>query len=101
MKLGIPTFGADGGKSGISAYLIEMLKQFAQLGVEGEVLVYPDEEEIFLPRGSHGLRASYVSPTVRKPLPNLIYTQAVLPIRAAASPTAPRRESCTTWPPST
>ena len=42
MKIGIPTFGADGGKSGISAYLIEMLKQFAQLEVEGEVLVYPE-----------------------------------------------------------
>ena len=85
MKIGIPTFGADGGKSGISAYLIEMLKQFAQLEVEGEVLVYPDEEEIFLPGGTHGLRASYVSPSVRKPLPNLIYTQAVLPFRAAAA----------------
>jgi glycosyltransferase involved in cell wall biosynthesis len=85
MKMGIPTFGADGGKSGISAYLIEMLKQFAQMGVEGEVLVYPDEEQIFLPRPSQGLRPSYVSPLVRKPLANLVYTQAVLPFRAAAA----------------
>ena len=83
MKMGIPTFGADGGKSGISAYLIEMLKQFVQLGVEGDVIVYPDEERIFIPEGRHGLRPSYVSPVVRKPLPNLVYTQAILPLRAA------------------
>jgi glycosyltransferase involved in cell wall biosynthesis len=85
MNLGIPTFGADGGKSGISAYLIEMLKQFAQLGVEGDVMVYQDEEKIFLPEGQHGLRASYVSPLVRKPLPNLVYTQAILPLRSASA----------------
>ncbi len=83
MKIGIPTFGADGGKSGISSYLIEILKQFAQIGVEGEVLVYPDEEQLFLPQGQHGLKPSYLSPIVRKPLPNLLYTQAVLTIRAA------------------
>jgi glycosyltransferase involved in cell wall biosynthesis len=50
MKIGITTFGADGGKSGISRYLINLLKEFSRLEseFEFELLVYEDEVEIFL-----------------------------------------------------
>lgn len=50
MKIGITTFGGDGGKSGISRYIINLLREFSRIDSEFdfEVLVYDDEREIFL-----------------------------------------------------
>lgn len=86
MRLGIPTYGADGGRSGISAYLIELLRQFARLGVNGEVLVYPDEESIFLPPPSppHGLAPLHTPALVRRAVPNLLWSSLALPFLCAA-----------------
>ncbi len=51
MKIGITTFGGDGGKSGISQYIINILKEFAALEdrPDFEVIVYEDEKELLFP----------------------------------------------------
>ncbi len=53
MRVGITTFGADGGKSGMSQYIIKLLQQLALIpnGPEFEVIVYDDEKSIFVPPG--------------------------------------------------
>jgi len=50
MKVGIPTYGCDGGKSGISRYVIELTKAMAaQRGNDAiEVLALPEERGIFV-----------------------------------------------------
>ncbi len=54
MRLGITTFGGDGGKSGISQYIISLLREFADLraGEETDVMVFEDEVDIFVPEKS-------------------------------------------------
>ncbi|MEA2040488.1 MAG: glycosyltransferase family 1 protein [Thermodesulfobacteriota bacterium] len=51
MKIGITTFGGDGGKSGISQYIINILREFSSLKErpDFEVMVYEDEKELFVP----------------------------------------------------
>ncbi len=51
MRVGITTFGGDGGTSGISRYIIKLLDQLAQLpeGPELDIVVYNDEISIFVP----------------------------------------------------
>jgi glycosyltransferase involved in cell wall biosynthesis len=84
MRLGIPTCGADGGRSGISSYLIEVLREFGSMAVEGEVLVYSDEKDIFLPNDPHSRLTSASIPTwVRSPMRNLVWTTLALPVIAA------------------
>jgi glycosyltransferase involved in cell wall biosynthesis len=50
MKIGITTFGGDGGKSGISQYIINLLREFLRLESQAdfEVFVYENEKDIFL-----------------------------------------------------
>ena len=50
MKVGITTFGCDGGKSGMSQYLIHLLHAFSAMNlkdVEFEVLTHESEKAIF------------------------------------------------------
>ena len=53
MKVGIPTYGCDAGKSGISRYVIELIKAMAeQRGNDTiEVLSVPEEKSIFVTPG--------------------------------------------------
>jgi len=54
MHIGVTSFGADGGKSGISQYLINLMKAFA-IAPEGnnfEVAAYADEVSMFVPKSS-------------------------------------------------
>jgi glycosyltransferase involved in cell wall biosynthesis len=50
MKVGIPTYGCDGGKSGISRYVIELIKAMAEQRGDDtlEVLSLPEERGIFV-----------------------------------------------------
>jgi glycosyltransferase involved in cell wall biosynthesis len=50
MKIGITTFGADGGRSGIGQYVIHIVKELSRVGAghEFDVMVRADEEPIFL-----------------------------------------------------
>lgn len=50
MKIGITTFGADGGRSGIGQYIIHMVRELSKVasGHELDVLVRAEEESILL-----------------------------------------------------
>jgi glycosyltransferase involved in cell wall biosynthesis len=80
MKVGITTFGGDGGKSGISRYIIKLLEQFASLddGTEFEVIVYDDERTVFVPP-SENMSAYCCGKGLRSPVINVGWHQAVLP----------------------
>ena len=47
MRLGITTFGLDGGKSGMSRYLLQLLPHFARSQAECELLVLKGERAVF------------------------------------------------------
>lgn len=80
MRVGITTFGGDGGTSGISRYIIKLIEQLALLPQppEMEVLVFEDERDIFIPPGDQ-VRALTFKAKLRNPLLNIAWHQAVLP----------------------
>ena len=80
MKIGITTFGGDGGKSGISQYIINLLREFSanRNGYEYEVLIYEDEKEIFLP-DTNGMKALSFGERLRNPIINVGWHQVALP----------------------
>ncbi len=80
MKIGIPTFGSDGGKSGISRYLISLLREFARIDGpdEYELITYPDEKHLF-DLGSPKVQLTCLSTTLRSPARNILWHQTVLP----------------------
>lgn len=81
MKIGISTFGGDGGKSGISRYILGHLQQYAldTHGHEIDVLVYGSERGIFLPPGSEKLHAVEFPDSLRPPVKNILWHQLSLP----------------------
>lgn len=80
MKIGITTFGGDGGKSGISQYIIKLLQEFAAIPHPHsmEVIVYEDERGIFIPAGDRFLPRSYPG-SLRHPVVNIAWHQVALP----------------------
>ena len=80
MKIGITTFGGDGGKSGISQYIINLLREFSSLmsGESGEVLVYEEEKNIFVPDNGDILPLCF-DYRLRSPILNLAWHQVALP----------------------
>jgi glycosyltransferase involved in cell wall biosynthesis len=76
MKVGITTFGGDGGKSGISQYIIQLLREFARQpdGCTFEVIGYGSERDIFLPQ-SNGIAYLPFGDHLRSPLRNLLWHQ--------------------------
>lgn len=81
MKIGVCTFGGDGGKSGISRYIISLLQQFEQLAGEDEieVLVYGSERDVFFPAGAKHLRPLEFPENLKPPVRNIFWHQASLP----------------------
>jgi glycosyltransferase involved in cell wall biosynthesis len=80
MRTGIITFGGDGGKSGISHYIIKLLEQFALIpdGPDFEVIGYEDEKDIFVP--PNGRMSSFgCGGTLRNPVLNVAWHQIGLP----------------------
>jgi glycosyltransferase involved in cell wall biosynthesis len=81
MKIGITTFGGDGGKSGISRYIINLLREFSRIQdefeFEFEVLVYEDETEIFLKDLDH-LSVLTFSKRMVNPVLNIAWHQLQL-----------------------
>lgn len=80
MNIGITTFGGDGGRSGISQYIINLLREFAAMDTPDrfEVMLCEDEREVFLadtPQLSHLCLTS----RIRNPLVNIVWHQAALP----------------------
>lgn len=80
MKIGITTFGGDGGKSGISQYIIRLLRTFDLMaeGIEFEVMVYEDEQSLFVPSSS-GMQPLCFTKQLRNPVVNLAWHQTALP----------------------
>ncbi len=80
MRVGLITFGGDGGKSGISQYIIKLIEQFNILShdMDFEVIVYEDEKSIFVPVGSKMGTYSFGS-SLRNPVVNLGWFQIGLP----------------------
>ena len=80
MKIGITTFGGDGGKSGISQYIIRLLTAFDAMrdGTEFEVMVYEDEQSIFVPTSS-SMKPLRFGGGLRNPIVNVAWHQTALP----------------------
>jgi glycosyltransferase involved in cell wall biosynthesis len=80
MKVGIPTYGCDAGKSGISRYVIELIKAMADQREDDvlEVLTVPEERGIFV---SPELRVEEICPSgaVVSPPLNILWHLAALP----------------------
>ncbi len=80
MKLGVTTFGGDGGTSGIGRYISELLGQFGRMGreMEVDVLLHHGESSAYL-NGSTGLRPIELGEWFRSPLKNILWHQFGLP----------------------
>ena len=71
MQIGIPTFGADGGLSGTSQHLIELLHELGRIAHAAafELLTYREEQKLFQPEaGSFKVHAA--DPRMRSPFYN-------------------------------
>lgn len=81
MRVGITTFGADGGKSGLSQYITKLLQQLALIpnGPEFEVIVYDDEKSLFVPP-SDNMKAICFGKKLHNPLINLAWHLVGLPL---------------------
>ena len=69
MRVGVTTFGGDEGQSGISQYIINLLREWsiADADTEFDVLGYPNVHETFLPdsqRMSPLIFGNYLRPPV-------------------------------------
>jgi glycosyltransferase involved in cell wall biosynthesis len=80
MRIGVTSFGADGGKSGISQYLINLMKAFAAApeGNEFEVSTYADEKALFVPNAP-GIASLTNAGAHRGTIQDIIWHQAALP----------------------
>lgn len=79
MKIGMTTFGGDGGKSGISQYIIRLVRELAvnEVAPETEVLVYRNERDIFVPNAER-LSPILFPEYLRSPVVNVAWHQAFL-----------------------
>jgi glycosyltransferase involved in cell wall biosynthesis len=80
MKVGISTFGGDGGKSGISQYIIQLIREFARQpdGCTFETIGYGDERSVFVPESGGIVHLPFGS-HLRSPIRNVFWHQTTLP----------------------
>lgn len=80
MRFGVSTFGGDGGKSGISRYIISLLNEFEkQLGAdEARIVVYTSERETFIPPGAIRLQTIDYPESLKPPVRNILWHQTSL-----------------------
>jgi glycosyltransferase involved in cell wall biosynthesis len=80
MRVGIITFGGDGGKSGISHYIIRLLAEFSvmETDMEFEVIAYANEQDIFIPPKTNLIPVPY-GERLRNPVVNVAWHQLELP----------------------
>jgi glycosyltransferase involved in cell wall biosynthesis len=79
MNLAITTYGGDGGKSGISRYIIQLLREMAGPCSDHrvDVFAFADEAGIFIPENS-GYHLVPGTDSIRKPIPNILWHQVAL-----------------------
>jgi glycosyltransferase involved in cell wall biosynthesis len=80
MKIGITTFGCDAGKSGISRYVVQLLREFARTpgDAQFEVLLSAAEESVFRVESPH-FSWLPLSPRLSSPQVSLLWHQVALP----------------------
>lgn len=85
MKIGIPCFGGDAGRSGIGRYIIHLLRELD--GMEGDwtfdVPVHGNEADTYVP-GSERFSALTYGERIRPPVVNVAWHQWALPRLARA-----------------
>ncbi len=76
MNIGMTTFGGDGGKSGISQYIIHLLSAFSAMSNDDrfELYMYSSERGIFIPNGQRTLPIAF-GEGIRNPLVNIAWHQ--------------------------
>ena len=81
LRFGVPTLGADGGRSGIGQYVVELLAALAGLdeGRGAEVIAHEAEAAVFTP-GPRGLPTFTVADWLRQPAAGVAWHQAALPV---------------------
>jgi len=77
MRIGITTFGADGGRSGIGRYVTSILQHLPRDGHTTEVLAHPSERTALV--GDAAVTVLDVSERWRGPLANVAWHQVALP----------------------
>lgn len=79
MHVGVTTFGGDGGKSGISRYIVQLLAELSKRpwDLEADVLLYEEEKDIFLPADSP-FRAMKYDTSFKSPVKNILWHQTRL-----------------------
>lgn len=77
MRIGMTTFGGDGGKSGISQYIINLLSQFNTMERLGELdlFLYEDEQQIFAPQPGDNVSPLTFGARIRNPVFNIAWHQ--------------------------
>ncbi len=83
MKIGITTFGCDGGKSGIGQYIVNLLRSFSAFSLSGgnnsfETLCHQEESDIFIPEDS-SIQAYPISSAYAPATVNIFWHQFMLP----------------------
>lgn len=78
--IGVTTFGGDGGKSGVSQYMINLTRELAVAAVpdQFEILSYRDEKRIFIPNEGN-LSILRFPDSFRNPILNVAWHQLFLP----------------------
>jgi glycosyltransferase involved in cell wall biosynthesis len=77
MRIGISTFGGDGGKSGISRYIIKLIEHLALISPNDrfEVIAFADEIPIFCPHQADNVEMLPVDAKFRSPVRNILWHQ--------------------------
>ena len=80
MKIGIPTFGSDDGRSGIGRYLVHVLQEMSQFPIcpDLELITHPGQYDVFLPPQSRVSTRS-IGRGLRHPVLNIAWHQLALP----------------------
>lgn len=80
MKVLVTTFGGDGGKSGVSQYIIQFLKHCRELApdMQFDVILYEDEKKVYTDHDP-GLNTIVQSERWRKATINILWHQFAMP----------------------
>ncbi len=80
MNIGISTFGGDGGKSGISRYIIKLIEGLSDLSENDtyKVIAFDSERKIFVPNGHGNVEPIGMTEGLRSPIRNILWHQTSL-----------------------
>lgn len=85
MRIAIPAFGCDGGRSGVGQYARHLFRAMAPIAQNHEIdlIVQEGEQAVFMPPGDPYNLAAYPA-RIGHPLINIAWHQAGLPLRCLA-----------------